>query len=145
MQASRSDPAPLPTRLVLFDGVCAVCDTAVQWLLDHDRDATLAYAPLQGPTAAAVLARHPHLRRLDTLVLVEQTPDGERVRTHSSAVLGMCETLPAPWRWLSVLAVVPSILRDPAYRAFAALRYRVFGRRESCRIPQPHQVDLFLD
>ncbi len=136
---------PLPPRLVLFDGVCAVCDAAVQWLLEHDRDRSLAYAPLQGPTAAAIKARHPHLQALDTLVLVEQTPDGERVRTHSSAVLGMCETLPSPWRWLAGLLWVPRVVRDPSYRGFAAVRYRVFGKREACRLPQPGEAELFWD
>jgi predicted DCC family thiol-disulfide oxidoreductase YuxK len=136
---------PLPTRLVLFDGVCAVCDAGMTWLLDHDPDGRFTYAPLQGPTAATVLARHPELPSdLDTILYVTQTPGGERVTTHSTAILDIARDLGGPWAWLSVASVVPAFLRDPFYRAFAAIRYRVFGKRDSCRMPTPEEAARFL-
>jgi predicted DCC family thiol-disulfide oxidoreductase YuxK len=133
-------------RLVLFDGVCAVCDATVQWILDHDPDGLFHFAPLQGETAAAVLARHPELPAdLDSIVLIEVGAGGaERASWHSAAILRIAGSLRAPWRLLSVFQVVPWFLRDPFYRGFAAIRYRVFGKLESCRMPDPGTEDRFL-
>lgn len=132
--------------MVLYDGECGFCDLSVQWLLDHDRDARLVFAPLQGPTAAAVKERQPHWPAdLDSLVLVDVGRDGrERVAWHSGAVLGICAYLPWPWRLALVLRIVPAPLRDLCYRAFARIRYRVFGRVESCRLPTPGERARFL-
>lgn len=138
--------APVFERLVLFDGVCAVCDATVQWILDHDPERRFHFAPLQGPTAAEVLARHPEIpANLDSIVFIEVGPGGvERATWHSTAILRMASALRAPWRWLAVFLVVPRFLRDPFYRAFAAIRYRVFGKLESCRLPDPGTEDRFL-
>lgn len=136
----------LPERLVLFDGVCAVCDAAVQWILDHDPEQRFHFAPLQGPTAAAILGRHPELPAgLDSIVLVERGASGERVTTHSTAILRIAGDLPAPWSAARVLLWVPRLLRDPLYRGFAAVRYRVFGKLDACRIPTESQLALFLE
>lgn len=138
--------APLPEHLVLFDGVCAVCDAAVQWILDHDPEGVFHFAPLQGPTAAAILARHPELPRgLDSIVLVEQTDDGEQLSVHSAAILGIGAALPPPWSAARFLRWLPRLLRDPVYRAFAAVRYRIFGKLEACRLPTEDQAARFLD
>jgi len=137
----------MPERLLLFDGVCAVCDATVQWVLDRDPGALFHFAPLQGETAASVLARHPELpANLDSLVLVERLPDGtERISWYSTAILRVAAELPAPWSWLRAALIVPAIVRDPFYRAFAKVRYRVFGKLESCRVPEPDTQDRFLD
>lgn len=150
MSAAKSDVVSgadtLPDRLVLFDGVCAVCDAGVQWILDHDPEQRFSFAPLQGPTAAAILARHPELpANLDSIVLVRQLEGGESVTTHSSAILDIAAELPSPWSALAVFRWVPRLIRDPLYRGFAAVRYRVFGKLDSCRIPSEAQVALFLD
>lgn len=135
----------LPARLVLFDGECAVCDRTVQFLLDHDRDGRLHYAPLQGPTAAGVRARHPELDGVDSLVWVTRDGDAERVEIRSRAVFAMLRELGGPWAVVAWLRVIPAPLSDLGYRAFAMARYRVFGRLDACRIPQPHEVARFLD
>ena len=136
----------LPPRIVLFDGTCGFCDATVQWLLDHDREGKLAFAPLQGPTAAAVRARHPRMPHdLDSLVFVEAGAGGrERVYWYSRAVLGILRHLPLPWRLFRIGWLVPWFLRDLAYMAFARIRYRVFGRVEACRIPRPEERARFL-
>lgn len=137
--------APLPDRIVLYDGDCAVCDATVQFLLDHDRDGLLSYAPLQGETAAAIRARHPEWPPdLDSLVLVEQIGGRERLSWYTTGVLRMAGLLPAPWSWLRVLLWVPAFLRDPFYRLFAAIRFRVFGHVEQCRIPSDDEAGRLL-
>ena len=89
--------AVLPARLVLYDGVCVVCNRAVQWLLKLDRSALLRFAPLQGETAAGVRQRHPEIpENLDRIVYVENGDGQERVSWHSEAIFRICRDLEAP-------------------------------------------------
>lgn len=118
--------------LILYDGVCVFCDTSVRWLMERDPRAAFRFAPLQGGTAAELRLRHPEIPEdIDTLVVVE----GERVYLRSAAVLRIVARLPAPWRWLRALRVLPDSLLDLLYRGFARVRYRVFGRMDACRVP----------
>ncbi|HMV66379.1 MAG TPA: DCC1-like thiol-disulfide oxidoreductase family protein [Myxococcota bacterium] len=136
----------LPDRLILFDGACVVCDAGMTWILDRDPDGRFSYAPLQGPTAAAIVARHPELPAgLDSIVYVRRAAAGEVVSWHSAAILQIAADLPAPWRWLRWLWVVPRPVRDWGYRAFAAARYRLFGRLEACRLPREGEAERFFD
>lgn len=134
-----------PSRIMLFDGVCAFCDGAVRWLMDRDPEGRLRFAPLQGETAAELRARHPEIPRdIETMVLVEGPPGRERVYFRSEAVFRTLEVLQSPWRHLARLRVLPRFLADAAYRLFARLRYRLFGQRDSCRIPTPAEAARFL-
>lgn len=145
-----TDPAPrgLPPgvdHLVLYDGTCGFCDASVQWLLDHDRERRFHYAPLQGETAAALRSRHPELPQdLDSVLLVRRTPAGEEVLSRSGAVLGICAQLPGAWSLLRVFRWVPRLLRDAAYMLVARVRYRIWGRVDACRIPDPDDAARFL-
>lgn len=132
---------PIPAQLVLFDGVCGFCDLTVQWLLLHDRGAVLRFAPLQGPTAAALRLRHSEIpESLDTVVFLDEG----RVYVRSQAFLQLARHLPSPWRWATVLRFVPSALLDVGYRVIAATRYRIFGKHDACRIPRPAERARFL-
>lgn len=135
----------MPEHVLLFDGECGFCDGAVHWLLDRDPKGRLHFAPLQGSTAAALRARHPEIPAdLDTAVLVERIAGEERVTLRSEAVLGALALLDSPWRRAAGLRILPRWLRDAAYALFARLRYRLFGRLESCRTPAPQQRSRFL-
>lgn len=130
-------PSGIPPRLVLFDGVCGFCDRAVVWLLARDRERRLHFAPLQGETAAALRARHPEIPDdIDTLVYVEADASGERVSLRSEAVFRVLAELPRPWRALAGLRWLPRSFTDWAYRVFARNRYRLFGRRDACVVPE---------
>lgn len=134
-----------PTRLILFDGICAVCDAGMTWVMDHDPDGRFHYAPLQGPTAQAILARHPELPdQLDSIVYVDRTGPTETVSWHTDALLDIAGELRWPWRWLTVGRWFPRVLRDLGYRAFAAVRYRVFGTLDHCRFPSQGEADRML-
>jgi predicted DCC family thiol-disulfide oxidoreductase YuxK len=140
--------------VVLFDGVCNLCNSSVQFILDHERDQPphLRFAPLQSEAGLRLLegafgkegARE--IRESgaggspDTLVFIED----HRGVTRSSAVLRIARYLRAPWRWSAVLVVVPSILRDLVYRFVAKNRYRWFGKSETCRVPTPELRRRFL-
>jgi predicted DCC family thiol-disulfide oxidoreductase YuxK len=137
-----SDSRPV----LLYDGLCGLCDRTVQVALQVDQGARVRFAPLQGPFAAAVTHRHPDLREVDSLVLVEE-PGGahERVLVRSEAVLALVGHLGGVWRAAVVFRIVPRFLRDAVYDFVARHRLRVFGRREACRIPTAQERERFLD
>jgi predicted DCC family thiol-disulfide oxidoreductase YuxK len=131
--------------LVLYDGMCGFCDASVQWILRHDPAGRFRFAPLQGETAADVRRRHPDVpENIETLVFVEGSGAGERVWLRSHAVFRIAGLLGWPWRIAGVFVVFPRFLTDLAYRAFARIRYYVWGRRDACRIPKPEERARFL-
>jgi predicted DCC family thiol-disulfide oxidoreductase YuxK len=137
--------AALPARIVLFDGVCGFCHAGVRWVAARDPSARFRFAPLQGETAALLRARHPEIPEAsETLVLVEREAGAERVTLRSRAVLRVLAELDTRWRYVSLLRRLPAVLTDPAYRVVAALRYRLFGRLESCPLPSPEERARFL-
>ena len=131
----------LPPRLVLFDGECGFCDASVQWLLDHDVHGRLCFSPLQGKTASALRASGAWPEGLDSIVYVE---DGERLSWRSTAAVRIARVLPWPWRILSALWLVPWPIRELGYRLVAAVRYRIWGRRDACRLPESTEAGRFL-
>ncbi|MBA3540508.1 MAG: DUF393 domain-containing protein [Deltaproteobacteria bacterium] len=135
-------PVALPTApIVLYDGTCGLCHKSVRWMLGHERDHELRFAPLQGETAAALRARHPEIPvTLESVVLVE---DG-RVRLRSKVFLYGAKHMRAPWRWAYHGRWMPGFVLDLGYRLVAALRYRMFGRADLCSLPSPDERARFL-
>jgi len=136
-----------PALVLLFDGLCAVCNGAVRFVLARDPEGTMRFAPLQGETARAIRARHPALVGVDALVLVEQgqgngAPD--RVWVGSEAVLRIGEYLGGPWRAARVLRLMPHGVREGAYQLFAAWRHRLVGRLLQLPIPDARTRERFL-
>lgn len=130
----------MPLNIVFYDGHCGLCNGVVRWLLRIDRKGALRFAPLQGSTAREKLAG---LRQdLDALVYWRE---GQPVRDSSDAILSILRDLGWPWRALSGFLWVPKGFRDAIYRALARRRYRLFGRYESCPLPEPSVRDRFLD
>ena len=145
-QPTAPSAAPLAPRIVLFDGVCVFCDGFVRWLIARDTSASLHFAPLQGETAAALRAAHSEIPdELSTLVYVESGDGSERIFLRSDAALRVMAQIDGPWRWLAGLRRLPRWIRDPVYRLFVRLRYRIFGRRDACRVPSPAERERFLD
>jgi predicted DCC family thiol-disulfide oxidoreductase YuxK len=133
--------------VLLYDGLCGFCDGTVQFILRHDRRGTLKFATLQGEFARGVIARHPELAGVDSLVLVEPDPatGQENVYVRSTGALRVARYLGGAWHLTRATAIVPRFLRDWAYDAFARIRYRVFGRYDRCPIPTPDQRARFID
>jgi predicted DCC family thiol-disulfide oxidoreductase YuxK len=133
-------------RVVLFDGECGFCDASVRWLLERDRERRLRFAALQGRTAAALRARHPEIPEdVDTIVYVESGAGGERVSLRSQAILRILHEVGPESRLLRWLQRIPRPLADLAYGVFVRLRYRLFGRLDTCRVPGPGERGRFLD
>ena len=129
--------------VVLFDGVCNLCNGSVQFIIDRDRAGVFRFAPLQSDLAATMLASlgHAHDREtLDSVLLVEEG----RVYERSDAALRIARRLSFPWSLVSLSLVVPRFLRDGVYRVVAKNRYRWFGQAAECRVPTPELRARFL-
>jgi predicted DCC family thiol-disulfide oxidoreductase YuxK len=130
-------------HVLFFDGVCGLCDKTVHFLLKRDRRDRIRFAPLQGKLAAEVL---PPLggrpEQLDTLYFL--TRDG-RLLQKSQAVLAAVGALGGAWALLGVLRVVPRPVLDVLYNFVARVRYRVFGKYETCGIPSAEERARFLE
>jgi predicted DCC family thiol-disulfide oxidoreductase YuxK len=134
--------------IILYDGVCGLCNRLVQFLLKHDKQGRLRFASLQSDFAAKVLQRHGiNPKDLDTLHLIENYEQpGERVLQRSDAILRAGRELGGFWSGLATAAnVIPRALRDVVYRFVARNRYRVFGKYDTCMLPEPNQRSRFLD
>ncbi len=127
--------------IILYDGTCGLCHKSVKWLLHHERDHELTFAPLQGETAAKLRAVHPEIPgNVSTIVFIA---DGH-VRLRSKAFLYAAQHLTAPWRWSYAWRWFPGFLLDLGYRLVASVRYRIWGRADVCEIPSPDQRARFL-
>jgi predicted DCC family thiol-disulfide oxidoreductase YuxK len=134
--------------IILYDGVCGLCNRLVQFLLKHDKDGRLRFASLQCDFAEKVLSRHGiDAKDLDTVHVVENYDQpGEQVLQRSDAILRAGRELGGFWSASSSIArVVPRALRDLVYRFIATNRYRVFGKYDSCMLPDANQRSKFLD
>ena len=126
--------------VIFFDGVCGLCNRFVNFVLARDKKHVFRFAPLQGETARAMLPA-PDVEDISTVVVLSK--DGSRRR--SSAVVSILRQLGGVWAVLGMLLwIVPSPLRDLGYKLVARSRYRLFGKKEVCRMPTPEERAMFL-
>ena len=127
--------------VLLFDGVCNLCNASVQWVLKRDKEGKFRFAALQSETGRMLLARFGlATEKFDTVVLVA----GDRIFTRSDAALELLRRLGRPWAWAYILRVIPRAWRNWAYDWVARHRYQWFGREESCWLPRPEWKGRFL-
>jgi predicted DCC family thiol-disulfide oxidoreductase YuxK len=127
--------------LVIFDGVCNFCNYWVNFAIKHDKKKRLRFAPIQGKTAAAVLARQGiHPNKLSSVVLI----DNGKAYTQSSASIRICRYLDGGWKLFYGLMIIPKFIRDFFYNIIARNRYKWFGQKDACMIPTPELRERFL-
>ncbi len=136
-----------PKPIVLYDGVCGLCNRLVQFLLKHDYNDNFRFASLQSELARALLTRHgKDADDLDTVYVVESYGlSDEALLARSDAILFMLIKLGGIWKFAGVGRVLPRGLRDMVYKFVARNRYSVFGKHESCMLPEPKHRGKFLD
>jgi predicted DCC family thiol-disulfide oxidoreductase YuxK len=148
----------MPHPIILYDGVCGLCNRLNQFVLRQDPDGIFRFASLQSSLAAHILSRHgADPQDLDTVYIVVNLdltkhdpanaaqPD-ERLLPRSDAVLFVLKQLGGIWKLLGFfLQLLPRVLRDAAYRLLARNRYRIFGRSGTCVLPSSENRQRFLD
>jgi predicted DCC family thiol-disulfide oxidoreductase YuxK len=132
--------------LLLYDGVCALCNGIVQFLMKSDRLDRFRYAPLQSSLGREVLARFDiHTLPDGVMLLTDALTASEHLYQRSDAVAASLQQLGPLWRVVGrVLKLVPRPLREWGYGIVARFRYRLFGRYDTCPLPPPEQRSRLL-
>lgn len=127
--------------IVLFDGVCGLCNGAVKFIIRRDRNKRFLFAPLQSDIGQELLKRHGLPQTSwQSLALI----DNGQAFAKSAAVLRICRLLPGLWPVLYAGVALPSPIRDAIYDWVARNRYRWFGKQDACMMPYPEWRDRFL-
>ena len=126
---------------ILFDGVCNLCNTLVQFVIRHDAAGQFRFASLQSDSGQTLLTQHGlRTSNFDTFVYIRNGA----AYTQSTAGLLVLRDLGGGWQLLYPLIIVPRFIRDAVYKLIARNRYRFFGRQDACMIPTPELKSRFL-
>lgn len=137
------DPAALVRDgpILLFDGVCNLCNGTIAFVIRHDPAGRFRFAPLQSAVGKALLAyADVDVDPMESFVLI----DGDDVYVKSEATLRTAKDLTLPWSLAGVFLYVPRIVRNAVYDIVANYRYQVFGRQDRCMVPDEDVSDRFL-
>ena len=129
------------SNIVFFDGVCNLCNSSVNFLIDRDPQGRLSFCSLQSQFAIdALQGTDFNAKDLDSIIYLENGNFYHK----SDAALRIARHLKGFWPILSLFLFLPKFIRDGAYDIIAKNRYRWFGKEESCRMPQPHLAQRFI-
>ncbi len=142
LDANQKNEIESQGSIILFDGVCNLCNGTVNFVADRDPDLHFRMASLQSETGQKLLDRYQLPKdNFETIILIE---DGKTF-THSTSILRILKRLNGLWPMLSVFLLLPSPLRDWCYQWISGNRYRWFGKEDTCRIPTPEMAHRFLE
>ena len=133
---------PLNKTIIMFDGVCNLCNGLILFLIPRDLNERFLYASLQSKTAKEILKEKANLdpEKLDSVVVLT---DG-KVFTKSQAVLEIFKKMEYPWKFLVVGKILPTWFADRVYDFVGKNRYKWFGKKDQCMIPTAEILDKFL-
>lgn len=133
----------LNKKIILFDGVCNLCDNTVQFIIKNDKKDEFRFATLQGKIAQNFLStRNIDIEKTDSIILIEPNV---AYYVKSSAALKIGRSFGGIWSLLWVLEQIPTGFRDWIYTIIAKNRYNWFGKKDNCMIPTPELKSKFLD
>ncbi|OMP30780.1 thiol-disulfide oxidoreductase DCC family protein [Mangrovimonas sp. DI 80] len=134
---------PANKELILFDGVCNLCNTSIKYVIKHDKQNRFVFAALQSDIGKSVIEEHGiDTTKIDSILL--HTPNN-KIYYKSTAALKIASKLGFPISIMSIFLIVPSFIRNWVYDFIAKNRYKWFGKKESCMIPTPELSSKFLD
>jgi predicted DCC family thiol-disulfide oxidoreductase YuxK len=126
--------------VLFFDGVCGLCNGLVDFLFKWDKKASILFSPLQSEYASQTLPNE-LLNDFDTVVV--KTDEG-KILKRSEAIFYVLNKLGGFWKILSLARVLPSSFSDFFYKIISKNRYKIFGKRETCRLPTPQEKSRFI-
>jgi len=133
---------PVQEPLILFDGVCNLCNAWVSFVIRRDPTGIFRFAAQQSPTGQPILEAHVSgAGQLSSVILIEENT----IYTESDAILRILARLGPPWSRIAFLRIIPRPVRDACYRLIARHRYRWFGRTEACQIPSADVRSRFVE
>ncbi|MBA2561860.1 MAG: thiol-disulfide oxidoreductase DCC family protein [Chitinophagaceae bacterium] len=128
--------------IILFDGVCNLCNSAVQFIIKRDKKNYFRFASLQSAHGQELLSNYNlPLNDLNSFVLIEN----EKAYTRSTGALRVSKKLNKLWPLLYSFIIIPKFIRDSVYKWIAGNRYKWFGKKSECMIPSPQLKARFLN
>jgi len=129
-------------KIILFDGVCNLCNSSVQFIIKRDKKNQFLFASLQGRTGQEYLRKfNLPADTFNSFLLVED----DHYYTRSTSALRIARSLSGGWPLMYAFMIVPRFIRDAVYNLIAQNRYKWFGKREACWVPTPDLKKKFLD
>lgn len=125
--------------VILFDGYCNFCSSTIDLIIKYDKGKQFLFAASQ-QGAGLKLVEEYKLQNVDSVILIYNN----KVYHHSTAILKICWLLGSPFNLFAAFLIVPPLLRNLIYKWIAKNRYKWFGKRNSCRIPDQNEKDRFL-
>jgi len=134
---------PENKQLILFDGVCNLCNSSINYVIKHDKNNVFMFAPLQGETGKQIIEKY----NLDTSktdsILLYSKENGLKIK--SSAAMAIASQLGFPRNILIVFFIVPPFIRNWVYDYIAKNRYKWYGKQNECMIPTEKLKSKFLN
>ncbi len=141
----KNNPLHLPKnkKLIIFDGVCNLCNTSVQYVIEHDKKDMFLFTALQSEIGQKIINKYKiATKNIDSIILYSET---KGISYKSTAALRIASDLGFPNNLMSVLFIIPPFIRNWVYDYIAKNRYKWFGKKKSCMIPTPELKSKFLD
>lgn len=127
--------------IILFDGICNLCDGVVQFVIKHDPENQFLFASLQSEAGQRLLKQYKlPVENFNSFILIQD----EKVYSKSTGALKVARQIKGVWSWLYIFIIIPSFIRDAVYAWIAQNRYKWFGKKEACMIPTPELKARFL-
>ena len=127
--------------IILFDGICNLCDGAVKFVIKHDPENQFLFASLQSEAGQRLLKQYKlPVENFNSFILIQD----EKVYSKSTGALKVARQIKGVWSWLYIFIIIPSFIRDAVYAWIAQNRYKWFGKKEACMIPTPELKARFL-
>lgn len=127
--------------IILFDGICNLCDGVVQFVIKHDPENQFLFASLQSEAGQRLLKQYKlPVENFNSFILIQD----EKVYSKSTGALKVARQIKGVWSWLYIFIIIPAFIRDAVYAWIAQNRYKWFGKKEACMIPTPELKARFL-
>ena len=127
--------------IILFDGICNLCDGAVQFIIKHDPDGIFLFASLQSEAGQNLLKQYQlPLENFNSFILLQD----DKAYNKSTGALKVARQIKGAWSWLYIFMIIPKFIRDAVYDWIAQNRYKWFGKKDACMIPTPKLRARFL-
>ena len=128
-------------NIIIFDGICNLCNASVQFIIKHDKDDMFRFLPLQSAKAKQMINDlNKNIINADTVVLIQDN----KIFTKSEAALRISKYLGSPWKFFYFFKFIPKFIRDWIYEVIAQNRYQWFGKRSTCMVPTEDTKSKFL-
>ena len=136
----RTDSRIMQKYIVYFDGVCNLCNSAVDFVIKHKAN-DIYFCSLQSKRGQEVLNKSAKIKNLETIIFEKD----EQLFTHSDAAIEIAKLLKKPYNYLQYSRFLPRFIRDFIYKLVSHNRYRLFGKKSTCRIPTEEERKFFIE